>query len=99
MSATDEVWHELVLAGVGGRTVAEAKECLQYAEFLDWLTYRRMRGSLSMNNRMESGFALIASLISRACGGTASQSDFMPHADAPDASIADVMAILSGRQR
>lgn len=87
-----------MLAGIGGRTVAEAKENLQYAEFLDWLTYRRMRGSLNMANRMESGFALIASLISRACGGNAKQIDFMPHAEPPNATISDVMGILSGRQ-
>lgn len=88
-----------MLAGIGGRTVAEAKENLQYAEFLDWLTYRRMRGSLNMGNRMESGFALIASLISRACGGNANQIDFMPHAEPPDAKLTDVMGILAGRQR
>lgn len=98
MSATDELWHELVLAGVGGRTVAEARERMQYTEFLDWLAYRRMRGSLSMPNRLESGFALIASLISRACGGNASPADFMPHMDQPDASLSDVMGILSGRR-
>lgn len=88
-----------MLAGVGGRTVSEAKETLQYAEFLDWLTYRRMRGSLHMGTRMESGFALLASLISRACGGDASQLDFMPHAEQPAATLSDVMGILSGKQR
>ena len=91
-----------MLAGIGGSTVAEAKERLQYAEWLDWLTYRRMRGSLHMGTRTESGFALIASLISRACGGHASQMDFMPHADQPaptDGTIADVVAILSGKSR
>jgi hypothetical protein len=71
---------------------------MQYTEFLDWLTYRRMRGPLSMTNRMESGFALIASLISRACGGNATPADFMPHVEPPDASLAEVMGILSGRR-
>lgn len=102
MSPVDELWHELVLAGVGGRTVAEAKECLQYAEFMDWLTYRRMRGSLNVGTRLESGVALLASLISRACGGDASQLDFMPHAEPPataDATLGDVVAILRGRSR
>lgn len=99
MSAIDEAWHELVLAGIGGRTVAEAKERLTYAEFTDWLTYMRMRGSLSIGNRLESGFALIASLISRATGGSAEPRDFMPHLDMPEATLTDVMQILSGRQR
>lgn len=93
------MWHELVLAGIGGRTVAEAKENVQYVEFLDWLTYRRMRGSFNLGNRLESGFALIAHLISRAAGGSATQVDFMPHADAKAATIEDVMGILSGKQR
>lgn len=96
------MWHELVLAGIGGRTVAEAKERMQYAEFTDWLTYHRMRGSFHLGTRLESGVALLASLISRACGGNASQLDFMPHADPPataDATLADVVAILSGKQR
>jgi hypothetical protein len=91
-----------VLAGVGGRTVAEAKERLQHAEFMDWISYRRMRGSLNMSTRLESGVALLASLISRACGGSASQLDFMPHAEPPsaaDATLSDVVAILSGRKR
>lgn len=99
MSAIDEAWHELVLAGIGGRTVAEAKERMQFAEFIDWLTYLKMRGSVNIGSRLESGFALIAFMISRATGGTASQIDFMPHADTPTASLDDVMAILSGRQR
>lgn len=72
---------------------------MQYTEFLDWLTYRHMRGSLFMGNRLESGFALIASLISQAAGGKAQQQDFMPHADLPDATISDVMNILSGKRR
>jgi hypothetical protein len=93
------VWHELVLAGIGGRTVAEAKECLQYTEFLDWLTFRQMRGSLFVGNRLESGFALLASLTVQAAGGKATQQDYMPHADLPEASLSDVMNILSGRRR
>jgi hypothetical protein len=71
---------------------------LQYAEFLDWLAYRRMRGSFHIGTRLESGFALIAYMISRVSGGTAEPRDFMPHADAPEASLSDVMNILSGRR-
>jgi hypothetical protein len=99
LSAIDEAWHELVLAGIGGCTVAEAKENLQYAEFLDWLIYRKMRGSLNIGTRLESGVALLAYLINHVAGGTAAPSDFMPHADPREASVTDVMEILSGRQR
>jgi hypothetical protein len=102
LSPVDELWHELVLSGVGGRTVAEAKERVQYAEFMDWVISRRMRGSFHVGTRLESGVALLASLISRACGGNASQLDFMPHAEpasTADATLSDVVAILSGGQR
>lgn len=75
------MWHELVLHGIGGRTIAEAKERLTHAEFLDWVAYLRKRGTLHVGMRLEVGFALIASLIARATGGDAEMLDFMPHAE------------------
>jgi hypothetical protein len=85
-----------VLNGVGGRTVAEAKERLSYAEYLDWCEYIRLRGSLHVGMRLEVGFALIAMVINRAIGGTANVHDFTPHIAEPEASIEDVMKILGG---
>ena len=40
----DTVWHELVLCGVGGKTVAEAKANLSYREAHDWFTFAQQRG-------------------------------------------------------
>lgn len=77
-----------MLNGIGGSTVAEAKERITYAEFVDWMTYRKMRGSLFNGNRLESGFALLAWMVNKACGGSAEQKDFMPHADTADNSFA-----------
>ena len=35
------MWHELVLCGIGGRTIAEAQQRLSYTEFFAWVRYRR----------------------------------------------------------
>lgn len=87
-----------MLNGVGGRTVEEARERLSYAEAVDWADYMRKRGSLNLGLRLEAGFALIAAAINNGLGGHAVPSDFMPHIDQADASIADVMKTLSGRK-
>jgi len=47
------VWHELVLHGIGGNTIAEAKARLSYREFCDWLRYRNQRGTLNDGLRVE----------------------------------------------
>jgi hypothetical protein len=73
-----------VLSGIGGETVEEAKQRVTYAEFQDWLTFRKMRGSLFIGNRLESGFGLLTYMVSRAMGGKQTLRDFMPHADKPD---------------
>jgi hypothetical protein len=88
-----------VLNGIGGRTVEEAQERMSYAEFLDWLTFIKMRGSLNLGNRLESGFALLLSSWIKSKGGTAEQIDFMPHADRDAADINSVMGMLAGRNR
>lgn len=87
-----------MLNGVGGRTVAEAKERLSYAEALDWSEYLRKRGSLNVGLRLEAGFALIAATINNALGGHATPADYMPHFDQAEATLGDVMKTLSGRK-
>lgn len=63
------MWHELVLHGIGGRTIAEAKERLSYAEALDWYEYIARRGSLNWGTRLEGGFALLAYFIANKVSG------------------------------
>ena len=54
LTPADEVWHELVLNGVGGSTIAEAKERLSYAEYRAWVAYLKdKRGSLHPGHRLE----------------------------------------------
>ncbi len=76
-----------MLAGIGGRTIAEAKQSMSYAEALDWAEYRRLRGSFNAGTRIEWSSALLSMMINRATGGKAEMSDYMPHADEPEATI------------
>ena len=85
-----------MLAGVGGRTVAEAKERLSFDEARAWSAYMERRGSLHVGMRLEYGFALLATIVNRALGGKANLRDFMPHADQPN-TIEEVMKMLSGK--
>ena len=90
----------MVLNGVGGRTVAEAKEAVTHEESLLWQAFMQRRGSLHLGMRLESGFALLAHMVNRALGGHASIEDYMLHGDEKEASIDDVMKILaSGAKR
>jgi hypothetical protein len=94
------VWHELVLHGIGGCTIAEAKERLSYAEALDWFAYIRKRGSLHDGMRVEAAAALISVVLNRVNGGKADMADFMPHAKPQAAdSIDGVMNLLLGAKR
>lgn len=83
-----------MLNGIGGRTIAQAKESMTYAEALQWSAYIKKRGSLNAGLRLEAGFALLATMLSRAHGGKADMDDFMPHFDKPEANIEDVFNML-----
>jgi len=52
-----------VLAGVGGRTVADAKRSMSSDEFQAWMAYREMHGPLALHRRMEHGFAMVAQTV------------------------------------
>ena len=68
-----------MLHGIGGRTIAEAKERLTYDEFVSWAAYIRKRGTLHFGMRLEIGFGQVLAAISRAAGGQGDPLDFMPH--------------------
>lgn len=69
-----------MLAGVGGATIAEAKERLSYEEVGVWLDYIKRKGPVDIYGRLEWGFALLAAIANNAAGGKAKQRDFMPYA-------------------
>ena len=89
-----------MLNGIGGATIAEAKERMTYEEACQWSSYLDRRGSIHLGMRLEWGFALIAMTINRALGGKAELGDFMPHVDKSEEqpSIAEAMKILSGKK-
>lgn len=68
-----------MLHGIGGRTIAEAKERMTHHEFVSWCAYVRKRGTLHVGMRLEIGFGQVLAAIARACGGDSSPIDFMPH--------------------
>jgi hypothetical protein len=73
------VWHELVLHGIGGRTIAEAKERITHDEFVAWHAYIRKRGTLNWGMRLEVGFGFLLSRVYNATGGDTEPADFLPH--------------------
>nr|WP_080995474.1 hypothetical protein [Thiopseudomonas alkaliphila] len=74
------MWHELVLNGVGGNTIAEAKSRISYPEFLAWLAYRDKRGSLNIGRRVEQAVGLLSKLLlDMNQKNDLNAVDFMPH--------------------
>lgn len=81
--------------GIGGRTIAEARSRIDYAEFLTWAAFRQKRGSLHLGMRMEHGFALLASMYANAHRKQHSPAlklyDFMPHMEEQAVSLDQAM--------
>lgn len=78
-----------MLAGIGGRTVAEAKRNISWGEFQDWMAYRLAHGPLVLHQRLEHGLALVAqtvaSTIPRKRGAKGPKlEDFLPRRAAQD---------------
>lgn len=91
-----------MLAGVGGRTVAEAKERVSYAEALRWMAYVNKRGRPNVGLRVEEMGAYIIQAIYRANGGKCDAEGFMPHvvaAEDQEASIDDLMGVLKASSK
>lgn len=65
---------------------------MKYAEYI------RRRGPMNPTLRTDAALARISAQINNACGGHAKPADFMPWAndDNEDASVGDVMSILTG---
>lgn len=101
----------MVLHGVGGKTIAEAKENLSYVEYAAWVSYREKHGSLHIGarvtDRLEGGFALLAYLIATAerlkhhTGRPFKMEDFMPRAaeeKSNEPTIDNVLKALGGKR-
>jgi hypothetical protein len=89
-----------VLNGVGGRTIAEAKERMSYAEALGWYAYRKKTGPFNAASRVEWSLAQVCTLICAAAGlkkkggGEFAITDFIPYAEEPELTIESAMKAL-----
>lgn len=78
--------------GIGGSTIAEARQRLSYREFMTWVKFRRKRGSLHPGMRAEQGFSMLAAMYANAhWKGEWRQYDFAPHMDESPVSLEDAM--------
>lgn len=68
-------------AGIGGNTVAEAKEKLSWDEVQLWSRFVEERGPLSVGSRLDVGLARLMLMVAKALGGdkcTATIDTFLP---------------------
>lgn len=92
------MWHELVLCGIGGKTVAEAKANLSYREAQNWFVLYRQHGGFLHTDRL---LATIATQINGLAGGKAEIGDFLPAlnptnpATEKEAGLGEIMNLLS----
>ena len=92
------MWHELVLHGIGGKTIAEAKANLTYHEAQSWFAFLQQRGGISHIDRL---LATIATQINRVTGGKAEIGDFLPMLKSQEsdeetpATLGEIMNILT----
>ena len=74
------MWCELVLNGIGGHTIAAAKENMSQAEFDLWIQYRKRHGSLNLGLRIEQGAGVTAYFTNQ---GKGQISDDLPQRSPP----------------
>ena len=80
-----------MLHGIGGRTIAEAKERMGHDEYLRWRQYRRLHGTLNLGLRIEHAAAVTSFAVNRSNGGTAELKAFLPNRVVPAANDADAL--------
>lgn len=78
------------MAGVGGKTIHEAKQNLSYTEAQDWAAYIAKRGPLNLSRHLERGFAMLAVRLAAANGVNVSMQSFMPYTDIDDDDQAEI---------
>ncbi len=84
-----------MLNGIGGRTIAEAKECMSQSEAVAWSRYIRRYGSLNTGTRIEQSIALLCVALLRSQGVEADIKNFMPHTEKPEPKTADIASVFN----
>lgn len=84
------------MAGIGGRTIAEAQQRLSYAEVQQWVAYRAKRGTLHPGLRQDRAAGLLATLYANAHRQKDAQPyqlwAFLPHEEPPPLTLEQAMA-------
>lgn len=62
MTPWEEFWCELVLNGIGGRSIEEAQKTLSNSEVSIWMRFMKERGSLNIGGRIEQSVGLLSSM-------------------------------------
>lgn len=88
------MWHDLVLHGIGGRTVAEAKLRMSYDEYLSWCEFMRRRGTLHEGMRMEYLVGRLTWIVSQALGGKGEFSEFVRYHDEEVTNVDDLAKLM-----
>ncbi|WP_252718009.1 hypothetical protein [Acinetobacter soli] len=88
----------MVLNGIGGKTIAEAKSNMTLSEAILWRSYLIKRGSLNVGRRIEQA---IGNLMAFYHNGKVKEHyrmnplELMPHEDQPERVEVDLFEILS----
>jgi hypothetical protein len=73
------------LNGIGGRTIAEAKQNMSFGEVQHWADYRQRHGGLNIAERVEQSAALICSTAAQLMGNkNVKIADFIPNRESDD---------------
>ncbi len=88
-----------MLNGIGGRTIAEARQRISYAEFALWQAYRVKRGSLNIGMRVEENTAMLSMIYANSKIGKGDKAfsiyDFAPHLDEPEIELHELFKQMS----
>lgn len=85
-----------MLNGIGGRTIAEAKEKISADEFGRWVEYRKQFGPLNGPWRAERDAAMLAALYHNSKvkqGNELPWYRFAPHHEEPEITVEQAMEI------
>lgn len=86
------------MAGIGGKTIAEARQTISYAEFINWWAYIKKHGVISPQRRQEELVAWQMFHLNSINGGKAELKTFLRYSQAVEADVEasaeDVFAVL-----
>lgn len=84
----------MVLNGIGGKSIEEAKQNLSHEEVCRWALYRQKRGSLNLGLRVERAAGLLAYMLANWHRKEGTEPftihDFAPHLDVPETTIEEM---------